>query len=272
MFTALDMYHYLETKITYNNCYSTAQSYTTGTSSTPYLGIQGFNLYTNRYHNITVDHNNIYNNTAPIIFTADIGNYDNTSGGVSNGRWGGQVTITNNFIRPHINNTYTITNQFVQLGIDAEDLMSTPSSYTNATESGTNINISNNTIDKAWYGIYANSFALQTVNTYSNYVTLVKALNSYTSPTQQYGINHSAVVTSTISVNSIDATSISNSDQSRNITTVSTGTVRVGCNVETGGWRGLEFNGTQIAWTALNSMSNNAQGWALDNSGIIGNQ
>jgi hypothetical protein len=101
MYTILDMYHYLQVNVNYTKCYSTATSYTTGTPPTHMVGEIGFNLYTNRYHSLVADHNNMYNIGRPIIFTADAADYYDGSG-ISNGRHGGQVYFTNNLIRPHV--------------------------------------------------------------------------------------------------------------------------------------------------------------------------
>jgi hypothetical protein len=271
LYTLVDMYHYLETNIKYNNCYSTMATYTVSPPNGVWQGETGFTLWTNRYYNLTVDHNNIYNISNSILFTADAGNYTNLSGGVSSGRYGGQVNITNNLIRPHLLGT-TPTTQFVNQGINVSDILSLGTYTTNLIVANTNIYINNNIISKVWNGIYASGFGLQPVSTYSNYVTLVKAQNGLSSPTQQYGISHNSVTSNTISVNYVDASAINASEQSRNITTALNGTISITCNTETGGWRGIEFNGTQTVGSVGNQFSNNTYGMVLDNSGVIGVQ
>src|SRR6185312_5604111 len=93
VYTGLDMYHYINSIVANNSFYSTAATYTAGTAPVQ-TGQTGVSLYTNRYTQLTVDNNKLYNISNPIVFTADIGDYNDGSGGLNTGRYGGQVDIT----------------------------------------------------------------------------------------------------------------------------------------------------------------------------------
>lgn len=230
----------------------------------------GFNLKTHQYRNIDINNNHMYNIANCVLFTADAGSF-NIGTGSYYGRYGGQVSITNNEIANHITGQ-TVTTQFVNIGVSLNDVLTTTSGYSIYTIPGTSLTVNNNTITGAWNGIYTNNFGQQPITVLNNTMTLVNQPSSFTTPPTQFGVSSTQVNDIFIYRNNITGPSTYTTHM-QGITTSMNSTLTVKCNTTSQTERGIDFNSTQantLFWD--NTMSSHTYGFDLDNAGIIGIQ
>jgi len=230
----------------------------------------GFDFKTHQYRNVTINNNHLFNIANCILFSADAGSFS-VGGGVANGRYGGQVSITNNEIANNLTGQ-PVSTQFVNIGVSLNDVLISTSGYSIHTIPGTSLTVSNNTMTGVWNGVYVNNFGQQPISILNNTVTLVNQ-PSLTSPPTQAGISSTQVNDVFIYKNNISGPTTYSTNM-KGITTSMNSTLTVKCNTTSQTTRGIEFNSTQantIAWD--NTMANtHLYGFVLDNAGVIGTQ
>ncbi len=264
---AINTNNYFEHEITDCDVRSTITSYTLPYTLNNIPGAIGFNMVTSQYRVLNASGNHIYNIANGILFTADVNLYWN----LLIGRYGGQVNIDNNEIRPHLP-TYAVTTQFVASAISANDVMTSTSGYSVFTIPSTSISINSNTITDVWNGISQTNFGQQPVTAWNNTITLVNQPSSVGPPTQ-WGIQNNQLSNAWVYRNTITGPTTYTAGLIRGITTSMNSTLTVKCNTTNQLDRGIEFNSTQantIFWD--NTMSSHVYGSANDNAGIIGTQ
>ena len=139
---------------------------------TPFSGQTGIRIINLKFHNVTIDHNQLYNMAQGILYATSASGYQN-----------GTVNVSSNCIAPNLYGA-SITNRY------CADAMLIASSGTASKTSAAfgNVTINNNTITNVYRGIHLQTWLKKDAYVRSNYVKLV-ASPIYP---QQFGISFDA--------------------------------------------------------------------------------
>ncbi|MEO6303620.1 MAG: T9SS type A sorting domain-containing protein [Bacteroidia bacterium] len=258
-----DINGYINIEIKNNYVYSYANNYNLFTTLNA-IGDHGFSVVTNRYLNITMQYNNIYNIKNAMLVGIDNSGYWNALGSSSTGRLVGNVTCSYNLVDRHPSTPSSA--EFVNIGFSLDD----PFSAATTTIVGSNSNVIQfNRMQNVHNAIAASNIAFCPVYAYSNTITMVNEPNTYYTTPIQTGINFTQILnTSKINKNNINGSSSPTySPGVKAISTSGNAIMSVRCNTTAYTARGLEFNGVQtIDYLEDNTMSDQTYGFVLDNS------
>lgn len=269
---AINSNSYFEHNIQYCDVRSSSHSSSGAPAMTlATIGNYGFYISTNRYRQIEILNNSLYNIGNAITFNAVYGPFAVGSATSSNGQYSGQVDINKNTIQPHLTG-YPITSQYVANAIIAQTVVSAgllplPSTV---------ININNNNISKVYRGIYCANWQKKNIINSTNTITLSNDPYFPTNPTQ-FGISHANNIGLTTNGNNIFDNTITGSNitnpNMHGIYTSLSHNQFLHCNSTSTTYNGVSFNGSETATQNLaNSMSNHYYGFVLNNNAIIGTQ
>ncbi|MDX2174600.1 MAG: T9SS type A sorting domain-containing protein [Bacteroidota bacterium] len=261
-----DITGYLSTNIKYCEAHSAFNTYGTLLQSNNY-GNRGFNIKTNRYINISVENNKIYNIKNAILISLDNGFYDlNNQSGV--GRLVGYISAEKNIIRNH--KTTATGNEFVNIGISIADPFSTASTAFipgNAVYTSAN----SNTLAFVHNAIDAKNISFSPVTINFNKIILQNEPNTFVALPTQIGINAVQLNKSVqIHQNNITGAVGSYSPGLKSISTGLNSLLSVRCNTTEATNRGIEFNnGQTVDAFEDNYLKNETYGLVLDNNAVL---
>jgi len=236
-------------------------------------GKYGFFMITNRFLNVDVTRNKMYNVENAITFNAVYGliNIPPTFITLS-GQYSGQVDINNNIIQPHLTG-YIITSQYVENAIYVTNVSSVGTTHLIPL---TTVNQNNNQITSVYRGIYAANWRKKDVRTMTNCISIVNDL--FSGSPFQFGIDHSNNHSATplgnlISNNSIQGSNITNPQMHGAFVSMSSN-IYMRCNTTRNTFRGIEFSGTATNPGAFfgNKMQTHKYGFVLSSNAVIGTQ
>ncbi len=261
--SAADITGYLSTFISYARVYSFTNGYNYF-NTVNVKGDRGFNIKTNRYYQIDLQNNQLYNIKNSILVGLDVGYYNLGSYGSGNGRIVGRLLVSSNTINRHP--TTPTANEYVNIGVSISDPFSTSS--TTFAPLGVYNNIINNRISNVHNGIAVSNIAFRTVSVTTNSVSLVNEPNTFITPVQN-GIAAYQTATTTIHQNSVTGVG-TYTNESAAIKTSMNNNLSVRCNTTSNTFHGLNFNGGQPLTTMQdNSMQNQKYGLSLTNNATI---
>ena len=264
---------YLSTEITGNEVFSSANSYSLFTTVNT-IGNLGFALNTNRYYQIIISENKMYNIKNNILF--DIGKGFYSVGTLSgNGRYIGHANIDKNIISRHP--TTATAQEYVNVGVNINDAFAT-ATFVIAPVGTNNLSVSSNSITNAHNGVGASNVSFSPINIISNTITLVNEPSIFFFFPLQNGITTAQLGNVNIWQNNITGP-LTYTNDVRAIKTSMNNNLSVRCNTVDNTVRGLDFNASQ----AVTDVEDNViqitgtsilatYGLSLDNNAMIGVQ
>jgi len=237
-------------------------------TSTP-TGEIAINWRSNRSTKIEVNDNIIYNHFVGIGLQQGF----STLGGTQV-QTQGPINIENNLIQANLGNGNPTT-QSIGTGIVCNNLLTClPGPNCQVTTTGP-VTITNNQIIRAFRGIQANNWYVQTSTIFQNSITgMRQEPNSmFNQVTQQWGIFSANCTGGIINNNSITGTAITKDPQWKGIYVIQSTSREVRCNYTATVPRGIVFEGQNtgtIFWD--NTMNSCKYGYVLQNNGVIGPQ
>jgi hypothetical protein len=227
------------------------------------IGDRGFNIVTNRYFNIIMDKNRIYNIKNSMLVGIDNSGFWFASGTGNYGRMVGNILVTNNIVNRHPGTPTSA--EFVNIGFSLSDPFSSATTNIAAPGSSSNL-IQNNKFTNVHNGIAVSNVAFSGVTIVTNTITMVNEPNTFNATPIQTGINAVQLNNSNVNQNNISGVT-SYSPGVKAISTQANALLAISCNTTANSARGLEFNGIQtISTLEDNTMSNQTYGLVLDNS------
>lgn len=227
------------------------------------IGDRGFNIVTNRYFNIIMDNNRIYNIKNSMLVGIDNSGFWFASGTGNYGRMVGNILVTNNIVNRHPGTPTSA--EFVNIGFSLSDPFSSATTNIAAPGSSSNL-IQNNKFTNVHNGIAVSNVAFSGVTIVTNTITMVNEPNTYNATPIQTGINAVQLNNSNVNQNNISGVT-SYSPGVKAISTQANALLAISCNTTANSARGLEFNGIQtISTLEDNTMDNQTYGLVLDNN------
>ncbi len=263
--SAAEITGYINTVIENNAVYSYNNSYSTYTVANTY-GNTGFSLKTNRYYNMTLQKNKLYNIKNAMLIGLDAGPYS-VGTQQSYGRLVGNITVITNTV-----NRYPVTavaSEFVNIALSIADPFAAASTTIIGGGSSSNA-IYSNRFTNVHNGISVANIGFSAVNITTNTIGMVNEPNTIVANPIQNGILVNQIARPlSINQNSITGAT-SYSAGVKGISTSLNGLLSVQCNTTASLARGIEFNqGQTVSAFEDNTMQNQTYGLVLDNNAVL---
>lgn len=240
--------------------------------------LYGISMQSNRYNLLNFNNNKIHNIDNAIDFKATIGLY-NVGGNSGNGQFLGSINVNNNQIRGNENGTQI--NPFLHYGYKAISISTILGNAAFVPGNNEYVRTNNNLIFYYENGISCNNFPLHNVTSENNTITIKNSTNNV-----QYGIEHNnnkkpnTIFNDRFSwpgiiSNNVRSLTINNNPNSFGIRASQNTAAAVRCNTVANTFYGIAYSGTAIqgSYFVYNIFNgNNRYGFALLNSGVIGQQ
>jgi hypothetical protein len=263
---AADIFGYFSTNIRFAQVRSYANDYSNFNLGNPLIGNLGFNVQTNRFQNINLENNSIYNIKNAMMVALDVG-FIMVGSAYTHVKQVGNITAANNYV----NRGSKPGSPYINIGLSIADPFS---SYAPQAINPVYVTAYNNNFTEVHNGIDVKNISYCPVSLLTNTVNMVNEPASIMNPQPtQIGINTEQLLKQTSIYSNKVSGPATYSAGVKAISTAMNQLLSVKCNSTSYTQYGLNFNGSQPQ-TAVedNVMAEHRYGLSLTNTAVIGTQ